>query len=446
MKKALLIISVLFLMFCCLVTLCIAGFYWGMSVTPVTVDKDDNDVSPTEIIEDPVITSYPQNSGELSIYNENLTFKKGEQVYVSEMYLLEEIVDIISAKNWTYQEDGKFPISSSDLSKITFNDFEADEQDRTNNLTIPNDKEDMYLSDQAVNEIEGLILTARAEYIEFLKSKGVAQKYIDEINNNAFPASKSRFTYHPVNDPDAPPSATEALIGADGRKDDYSKLQMDIYPVDIYNNSGIFEESGILGSESQSESRQLQLRDMGLRYLIYHEMGHVLQKAFDTVNTEDENKTTKSSWIYAERSLHTITDKYAVNWSDLTSTNDINNRVINNESQADGVAFQAMVNNYNMSEIQSRLAWEHLYGRLETARDQWDKAMQYFQNKQPNMDIDNVSSTIFDSLEQYYAPGTEEIIMLLKLTRRLDNLPAYGGYFHPMLPQDSQEFWDYLEY
>jgi len=304
----------------------------------------------------------------------------------------------------------------------------------------------MYLSDQAAEEIEGLILSARAEYIEFLKSKGVAQKYIDEINTNAFPASKSRFTYHPINDPDAPPSATEALIGSDGRKDDYSKLQMDIYPVDIYNNSRLFAESGILGIENQSESIQLQLRNMGLRYLIYHEMGHVLQKAFDTVNTDDENKTSKSSWIYAERSLHLITDKYAVDWSDLTSTNDINNRVINNESQADGVAFQAIVHNYNLSDVQSRLAWEHLYGRLETARDQWDKAMQYFQDEQPNLDIDDVPGTIFDSLKEYYDPGTEEIIMLLKLTRRLDNLAAYGGYFHPMLPQDSQEFWDYLEY
>jgi hypothetical protein len=433
-----------------MLSICLGGFYLAFTSSPVNLDdvtEDVNeDVFPTQITEDPVITISPRNNGELSIYNDNLTFKEGEQVYVSEMYLLEEVVDILNSKNWNYQEGALFPITTTDSTKITMNDFELDEEDRTNTLTIPSEKEYLYLTDKAVTEIEQLIVDSRAEFLEFLKSKGVAQKYIDEINNNTFPASKSRYTYHPVNDPDSPPSATEGLIGPDGNKDDYSQLQMDIYPVDIYNNSLIFTDSGILGNATDSVAMQYQLRDMGLRYLVYHEMGHVLQKAFDTVNTDSKNKTTKSSWIYAERSLHNITDKYAVKWSDLDSINDINNRVVNNESQADGVAYQAITEIYNMSEIQRKLAWEHLYGRLETSRDQWDKAMQYFEDKQPNLSIEDVPSTIFDSLKKYYTPGSKEIALLLKLTSRLDNLPAYGGYFHPMLPQDSQEFWDYLEY
>lgn len=370
-----------------------------------------------------------------SMRRENVPFKAATQSKVPEMELGKKTLELLLQTNWKGENDDPLPITVEDYGDAFLTKLLEDEKDRGSSLTIPADLEQYYTSEEANKEISELIFQIREEFMMYLKEKGVNQKYIDEINNNALPNDPERLKYKGENDPDAPPSVTTVLSGQESPTD-HSKREFIIYAVDVYNGTRQLNDSGILPENIDPKT----LRDMGLRVLMYHEFAHVLQKAVDTVNSPEP--TSKSSWLRATRSLQKVTDRYDRSWGSEV-INDARNRDVSNESQADGLSFEMITNLYDMSDSQKKLYWEFKFGRLQTALDNWKFIMDNFESKYPEFWADSFGAKIYRDV--FNNAESRLKTPLLRITTRLDAIAPYGGYFQPMRPEHTQEFWDYLK-
>src|SRR5512143_441115 len=94
---------------------------------------------------------------------------------------------------------------------------------------------------------------------------------------------------------------------------------MDVYLVDIDDRAVSFDEVDLLGeAPSEAAARlayQRQLRDLALRQLVYHEMTHVLQRAYIHVHTPAKEHQAKSADVYADKTLDKDVDtQYHWQW------------------------------------------------------------------------------------------------------------------------------------
>lgn len=385
------------------------------------------------------VTQFPQGTVSFdsipSMRRENVPFKTATQSKIPEMELGKRALEILVRTDWTGENDDTLPITVDDFGDEFIEKILQDEKDRGTSLTIPAELEQYYTSAQANTEISELIFDIREEFLMYLEEKGVNQKYIDEINNNALPNDPERLQYKGVNDPDAPPSVTTVFSGQESPTD-HSKREFIIYAVDVYNGTRQLADSGILPEDIDP----ITLRDMGLRVLMYHEFAHVLQKAVDTVNSSEP--TSKSSWMNATRSLQKVTDRYDRVWGSEV-INDSRNRDVSNESQADGLSFEMITTLYDMSDSQKKLYWEFKFGRLQTALDNWKFIMDTFESTYPDFWVDTFGNKLYKDV--FSKADTSIKTPFLRITTRLDAVGPYGGYFQPMRPEHTQEFWDYLK-
>ncbi|HQK13264.1 MAG TPA: hypothetical protein PLJ78_04865 [Anaerolineae bacterium] len=374
-----------------------------------------------------------------SIYNENIPHTRAERIVISEIFLLREALQLLVQRGWDGNPDEPLPLSAADFDPAHLQAYIADESRDDQALTLPAELESIYISPDAAAEIAALLLQARDEYMDYAASQGTLPLYLDEVNQRTLPPDPARLLYHPINDPNAPPTEVGPLTV--GERDDFSQLVLNVYPVDIYNAAESLRKARILGEEPASAAERLaynrRLRDIGLRFLVYHEMTHVLQRAYITVHTPEEYRTDKAAWIYASQTLVDVDTQYHWKWGGHFA--DVNNRHISNESQAEGIAFVVLVAHYNMSPQQQAAAWDHLFGRLEDSRAALDEARDLFDRYFPDYPPDNFGSQLGPIMESYTNPAGRYTLM--QICSRLSNLPAAVGYLHPMLPQDTVKFW-----
>lgn len=387
----------------------------------------------------------PAASNVLSIYNENISSPPAERFSINEVELMLDAVQLLVETSWNGSSDMPLPITVADFDKAKLEAYIADEMSDIDKLTIPSDLEPLYISSQAADELGQLILQAQQEYVAYLVTKGALQQYVDELAQSVLPADPARMVYHPDNDPEAPPTATEGLvIDADGRKD-YSRLQLNVYPVDIYNRVMMLQRSGIIGPESGDEAARMayqrQLRDMATRQLVYHEMTHALQRAYVNLHVSAQEKTYRTAWNDASKTLIHVDTQYHWQWGQRTFS-DMNNRHVSDESQAEGISFQVFVDVYNMSPQQRDAVWDHFFGRLENGQKSLDQIRQLFEAHYPRFMEDEFSDLLLDVMDDY--PDVSKRRILTRLALRLSALPAYVGYLNPMLPQDTYKVWDAL--
>lgn len=374
-----------------------------------------------------------------SIYDENIPPTRAERIVISEVYLLREALQLLIQKGWDGNPDNPLPLSAADFAPNHLQAYIADEARDDLSLTLPAELEPLYTSPEAAAEISALLLRARAEYLDYATHQGVLPLYLDEVNQRTLPSDPARLLYHPINDPNAPPTEVGPLTV--GERDDFSQLVLNVYPVDIYNAVESLRKAKILGEEPSSAAERLaynrRLRDMSVRYLVYHEMTHVLQRAYVTVHTPEEYRTDKAAWIYASQTLIDVDTQYHWKWGGHFA--DMNNRHVSDESQAEGLSFVVLAAHYNMSPQQQAAAWDHLFGRLADSQAALDEAREMFDRYFPDYAPDEFGSLLSSAMESY--PDSAGRYTLMQICWRLSNLPAYVGYLHPMLPQDTAKFW-----
>lgn len=385
-----------------------------------------------------------------NIYSDAVPFKRDDQVFVAEMDLLRYVMEDAKAKGWSGKETDKLPIKASEFPREKIDAYAKDNAQTEEYFTIPTNLRPLFIGTTAKIELEQLITTSYNEYLAYLEWKNVDSRYITEIKQNALPNTKDRIFYHDVDGSENPPTAVQGLKNSEGYKDDFSKLQLDMYGSDVYNHTRSIMQSGILGPIPQDTSSKeyyeyfRHARELGLRYLMYHEMSHVLQRAVDTQNNKPEDRKHKAAWGNATKSMWLISDKYFIVWDDIETLSDVENHNLSQESQAEGISFEMLTTVYNMSSVQKRLAWEYLFGRLDTARDDYDAAMTIFQNNYKGYSIVGFDNKVYKDFITQFPTGSYEAMTLYQVNKLMGNLSSYGGYFHPVLPEDMPKLWEYI--
>jgi hypothetical protein len=413
-----------------------------LSTATVTESGEEPNPPDSETIDVP---SAPEGITPIaSIYNEAIPATRAERIIISEIFLMLEAGQLLLESNWDGNSDTPLPITIEQFDQAALEAYIEDESQDDSALTIPDGLEDFYISNEGAEAVQALILEANGEFVGYLEAQGVLPAYIDELAE-VMPATTERMTYQPVNDPNADPTAVEPLDVGNG--DDHSRLQMNIYPVDIYNRTLLLEEARILGEPPADESDyaeyHLQLRDMATRQLIYHEMVHALQRAYTNLHVEDEEERTRSgSWLYASKTLMRDVDtQYHWLWGDPFFAETYNNDV-SGESQAEGISYEMFVNLYDMSDAQKAAVWDHYFGRYEESRAALDASKALYEEAYPDFSPDELGDLLPDVMDQY--PDSNGSYVLWQVAFRLIALPAYVGYLNPMEPEDSPKFWEAL--
>lgn len=376
-----------------------------------------------------------------SINNSSINSPIPEQVQVNEILLAKDVFEILEQKDWNGDPDN-MPLEVDDFDKSKLENYISNQQEKASKLTIPSELEDTFISTESAKEIRSLMLLAREEYLSYLEAKHVNANYIDEIKNNVLPAEASRIEYVAINDPYAEPTSVGGYnINSDGEKD-YSQVNLILYAVDVYNVADNVDNSKILKDSTTDYWKQV--RNVAVRQLMYHEMTHVLQRAFVNMNVTEEHKMDKSAYVYADRTLVDVDDQYFWNWGNTTTFKKSNNRQISQESQADGISFEILTNVYDMSKEQKEALWNHLFGRLTNARNALNDIKQTTESNWPNLVVDETSDEIAQIMSEYNG-NAEDRKTLRNLATRISGFPAYIGYLNPMQPDDTGAFWSYLE-
>jgi len=372
---------------CC----CVGTILGGMVILNAdkgTNDQPENGDSPgTVISEDPKFDDIKVNVQVESIYNDSIPASTVEKLRVYEIDLGLEALKLLQGTNWDGDKDTPLPLSYSDFDQALLQEAIEDEKDDTQSLTIPDEMLGLFTTTTAQEEIMEVIESSYDEYLQYLAEKGVAQQYIDEIKNNAFPKTADRMHYHANNDPDSPFTSIDKYSG----DSDYSKRELNMYDIDIYLHLQMLQDTKILGDTPSDEQDKVEylknLRNMGIRFLMYHEMTHVLQRAYITLHVDAEHKTDKSAWIYADKTLMDVDDQYFWLWGGSESLQMSNNRDISQESQADGIAFEMLTTVYDMSSKQKEALWDRYFGRFDTTRDQLNEIKSIAESEYPDFAV-----------------------------------------------------------
>lgn len=379
-----------------------------------------------------------------SINNSNINSPDPKQVQINEILLVRDTINLLKNTNWSGSKDAKLPIKVSDYDQSRLENYIENQEAKSGLLTIPNQIEDVFSSGQSATEITSLMMLARNEYIAYLEAKGVNSKYIEEIKSNVLPEDRNRIKYHPENDPNADFSSVGGYNIDENGERDYSKVNLQLYAVDIYNIASNVYNSKILGEPKGEYDTQYweECRNIAVRQLMYHEMTHVLQRAFVNMNVDEEHRTDKSAYVYADKTLVDVDDKYFWNWGNTEIIAMSNNRQVSQESQADGIAFEILTNVYDMSEEQKEALWAHFFGRLSNSRQALNEIKEISESEWPNLSVDEIGGLLKDVMRDYNQPGESTLI---RLTNRVIGFPAYVGYLNPVEPEDTDLFWDYLK-
>ncbi|MBN1332079.1 hypothetical protein JW978_04350 [Candidatus Dojkabacteria bacterium] len=379
-----------------------------------------------------------------SINNSNINSPTASQVQVNEVLLARDTFRLLESTNWSGDKDDSLPISIGDYDGSKLADYIANQDNKKNLLTIPAGIENVFSSTTSAKEIRSLMILSRQEYLAYLEAKGVNQKYIEEIDSNVLPEDPTRIEYYPENDPDAAPTSVGGYNIDENGEIDYSQVNLSLYAVDVFNQAENVFDSRILGTPSGDNDQDYweKCRNIAVRQLMYHEMTHVLQRAYVNENVSEEHKSDKSAYVYADKTMADIDDQYFWEWGNSSIIAKSNNRQVSQESQADGISFEILVNVYDMSREQKAALWDHMFGRLANTRAALDEIRQLVESNWPDFSPDESGSLIGDVMRDYNKDGETTLV---SLTNRMGAFPAYVGYMNPMEPDDTYLFWEFLE-
>jgi len=452
MKKKVIIIGCIIFILIILCLFCAIGIRaiieWKhdrdwIDTPPITnpTDTSDNSTGPDMSSENTNVSSIKIDS----IFNENIKSPDPEQVNINEISLALDTLQLLKDTNWDGNKSTKLPISVSayDQSKLKF--YISNQKSKKDLLTIPKDLESVFISTESKAEIRNLMTSGRTEYLAYLKAKGVQDKYVDEISTNTLTDEQSRMEYVGVNDPNAAPTSAGGYIVVNG-VNDYSKTSVVVYAVDVYNVADLVCKSRILGELPTEQSAKIaywkKCRDIAVRELTYHEMTHVLQRAYVTQHVSAAHKTDKSAYVYADKTLVDVDNQYFWKWGGKDIIAASNNRQVSQESQSEGISFEILTNVYNMSKSQKEALWAHLFGRLNTGKSNLNQIKTITESKYPNIAVDEIGTPVATVMKEYNKDGEDTLV---SLTNKFAGFPAYIGYLNPMEPDDTGKFWNYLK-
>jgi len=384
-----------------------------------------------------------------SINNSDLVFVPAKKEIIPELSLLSEIMKALVLKGWSGPQQLDYKLSASDFPDGALKKIIDAEMKRNRGLDIPSLLYPLYASDSAVNEMVGLIRQIRQEFLYYARLKGISEKYLDQIELVTLPDELGRITYHPnIHYPDSLSTNVHTLENS--IPIDYSKLQMEVCGANIYKIAHELETSGILGKreiDATGSSRDKLLRDMAARYVVYHEMIHVLQTAVDVVNASQADKKLITPWIFSSYRILNINSSHYLKWGTNSDPliRDINNLTVAKESQAEGLAIEMLKEVYDLSEIQRQMVDEYHFGVLEEGKQALEETINLTETYYSEFSLDYLIHII--QQKPLHGLSVTEGQIFDGIFTRLDGfIASHYGYLHPMRPEEINYFWEYLRY
>lgn len=358
------------------------------------------------------------------------------QVAVPELDLCLYALDLLEQKGWDGSEP--LPLRAADLDPARLAELVALEKQSTDRAAVPEGvAEPVYVGAAAVREVSELLLAARAEYVAFLRSKGVAERYLVELDR-VLPGTADRIVYHPTLDYDAESTHT-AELHPDGPDDaDLGLLILHVSAVDLWNQARLL--GPVFGGGDGIEAYR-KLRDVSLRLSMYHELTHALQRAHANLNARPEDRATRAAY-YSGKRLMDADPRHFWAWGTATYAREGNNRLLSNESQAERVSFDALVAHYRLDAAGRDRLFTALHGRLDDARAKLRRIRERMEGRWPSVSPDEMATLLGPVV--FEIPDVTLRAEVIGLSRRLAGLPAYAGYMNPMLPEDAPRFWEAL--
>lgn len=375
-------------------------------------------------------------------------------VELNELILLDAALRALSKTAWG--RNGSYdwtnvPVHTSDmgLTPVMYRTILEREEQSAATKTIPEPLTKLLRGGTARAEIEGVMRKAYDEYVTFLRARKVGAAYIG-ILEQVITKDTDRLFYDP--DELARASSGNAVRHEDGTQEDYSVRSIEITAASIYNDMKFVMASGIFGTVPKNDQDVREylrnVRDMTIRINMYHEMTHMLDRAYAMNYSPPEHRTKKSVWTYAAKTLYTLDRSNNFRWNTYDWVNDISveDQLRISESEADGVAFEAVTNIYDMTDRQKDILWTHTFGRLDPSNRLLSQIKETLLANWPDMygksDIGNaLSKSVFTTY-----PGTEaERLKLSGVIAGKSGLAAYAGYFNPMRPEQADAYWKALQ-
>ncbi len=362
-----------------------------------------------------------------------------EPLFIPEVEILEAVTARLSQKSW---QGGAIdmPISAAEIDNSLLAKAINNERERESRQRIPDSLQSLFIGGQAEAEIKQLIFTAYDEYVSFLETQGVNAAYIAEFKNRALPKEASRFVYT-ANNLAGPPAYTEKY---DGAGDDYGQVMIRFNARHFYNQYTIAKSSKLYTGADADKS----YRDMGIRFLAYHEFGHALQRAHANVNLPAGEKTRKSytdALLASGKSLMSADDNnWKFKWGPSYLDN-LSNQIVSEERQSDSIAFAALQSKYKLSGSQASGLHAAFFHRLSAARDIVNRSLPTLNRQNPDFDLTQTGTALVKAIAQKYPTSSPERTALTSMLYRLDALPSYAGYFNPMSESELQKLWGLLK-
>jgi hypothetical protein len=387
-----------------------------------------------------------------SLYDESQEFKPAEPVFIAEINWLLETLKLAQAKGWAGGEE-KIPVTLADYEPELIARYVARVGEQRLGLRLPVHLKPFYTSPEAQAEMRELIRQFRQEYLEYAAWRGVSRVYLLEIEEYTLPDQPGRLFYYPNERyPDNQNSNVHTYPGFG--PGNYRGLQMNIYAANVYKVALEIEAAGILGPWPEEVEKQRAYwqasREMALRYVVYHEMTHVLQQAVNVTNAAADARSKLLPWLYAHRNILHIDNRHYQSWGNQTDklSREINNMEIAKESQAEGVAIQMVGEVYNLAVGQRQLLWEHHFGSLSQGRTEVNEVFRLMEEAYPATHPGRLAHQLRELIAEMFPGNTggETRQALSELQQRLDGyMAAHLGYLNPMTEEETERFWDFLQ-
>ena len=377
-------------------------------------------------------------TGVENINSSSINPLQADPLILPDVLLYNAALKILVNKNWNGNVNS-IPLNYTDFDSRTLNTVLQLVAERRQRLQIPVELNDLYEAPQSQQNIVENIYAARQEYLNYLRQKGVAQAYLNELENYTVKEQADRLVYVYEDDPN-PPTSLGPFINSQNQSN-FREQVLTINSLFLYNNTAPIEDSRILGPmPTEINARREYHRraiNMALRMSVYHEMTHGLQRAVVSYHAPADRKTDKVAHNHASKTLIPVSSNLFWKWPGLTINQTINDRIISQESQADGIMFDVLFDNYNFSNTQQQAYLDHYLYNLDQSKAQLSEINTLFDRNFPEVDKQGLGTYLDDAFDNY--PNNTDKTTLRRQMRNSDFLPNHWGYLNPMM--NTEAFW-----
>lgn len=359
------------------------------------------------------------------------------EVYRPEIDLLIETLNLLDGgKNLPDQYAESNVISYADFDEQALRKMMSKRAAYDTALRIPDYASSLFTSEDAYDETKTIVYAARNEFIEMIKDEGVDGDLVEELEDRVFPADEDHLAV----------SRTENMYGEfsfvrpeyEEENWNYKEAYMRFEVGSVYTWAYLISRSGAFGEDPGNSNDGIaywkNMRELGIRYVMYHEMTHVLQMAYENCVFEKYGTTEYEKLTEINRSTaRFLDDALLLDTKKLPFTDNDNYRM-SQEAQAVLVQHYFLVSRYKLTEEQSLLVWNYAGDgkRLNNVRKQLAEVLSLIRTEGPSgletMKFDGIAHSLTLLFEKEADPDMKDFLLDYAEYSDLGNQVLWIGY------------------